>query len=188
MEISVCLEVGLQATGAFVPDCPGCWTFGRTRKRAMEKVKTCIIEWFEWLRNHGERVPEIGFKPKIRVAEMITVDYDPAEAGKPEPLFWSEVLPVEKEEIERTIRLMDYSRNDLLSLVSKLTQERLDWRPLGEPRTIRNCLEHIAWVEPWYISRLNIELPKDYPKDVFKLLDYTRHIVNECLRNFPQVK
>jgi len=46
-KIFVCLEVGPQATGAFVPDCPGCWVFGRTKERAIEKVKIAIIEWSE---------------------------------------------------------------------------------------------------------------------------------------------
>ncbi len=73
-------------------------------------------------------------------------------------------------------------------MVSTITEECLGWEPPGKPRTIRNCLEHIAYVEPWYISRLNIELPEDYPEDVFELLDHTRHIVMECLQNLPQSK
>jgi len=187
-KIFVCLEVGSQATGAFVPDRPGCWVFGRTKERAIEKVRIATVEWSEWLKKHGESISDISNKVEIEVTEMLRVDYNPAEAGKPEPLFWSEVLPVQREDIERTVRLMGYSRKDLPDLFPNISDECLDWKPLGKPRTIRNCLKHIAYVEPWYVNRLNIEVSEDYPDDVFELLNYTRNIVIECLKNFPERK
>jgi len=187
-KISVCLEIGSQATGAFVPDCPGCWVFGRTKERALEKVRISIAEWFDWLRKYEESVPDVSNREQIKVAEVLCVNYNPAEAGKPEPLFWSEVLPVQKDDIDRTIRLMKYSRKDLLDLCSTITEECLDWQPPGKLRTIRNCLKHIAYVEPWYITRLDIKPPGDYPEDVFELLNYTRDVVIDCLQNFPERK
>ncbi len=188
LNIFVCLEVGAGASGAFVPDCPGCWVFARTKERALRKVKIATLEWFDWLKRHQESVINLGSKVNIEVAEMLKVNYNPAKAGKPEPLFWSEIRPVTKEEIKRTIRLLDYSRKDLLDLVSGLTEKQLRFKPPGEPRTIRNCLKHIAYVEPWYITRLNIELPEDHPRDVFELLNHTRELVVEALHNFPKEK
>jgi predicted RNase H-like HicB family nuclease len=86
MKINVCLEVGPQGTGAFAPDCPGCWVFGRTLERALEKEQLIVQEWFFWLRRHGEQVPEPG-EIELEVAEMLRVDYNPVEACKPELLF-----------------------------------------------------------------------------------------------------
>jgi predicted RNase H-like HicB family nuclease len=195
-KISVCLEVGPEATGAFVPDCPGCWAFGRTKERALAKVKDAILEWIQWLKSRGDEDLHAGrdFQPnykhniEVEVAEMIRVNYNPAKAGKPEPLFWSEVLPVTRDDVKRTIRLMEYSRQDLLELVSHLTKDQLNFKPPGQPRTIKNCLKHIAYVEPWYINRLNIELPENYPKDVFEFLNYTREIVVNSLSGIPREK
>jgi len=187
MKVKVCLEVGPQGTGAFVPECPGCWVFGRTPERALEKERLIVQEWFSWLRRHGEQVVEPA-EIELEVAEMLRVDYNPVEAGKPEPLFWSEIPPITPGDLVRTLQLMGYSREDLLELVQGLDEETLDWQPPGEPRTIRNCLQHIAYVEPWYLSPLGIELPRDYPKDVFELLEYTRKIVIDCLSNFPKEK
>ncbi len=187
-KISVCLEVGPKGAGAFAPDCPGCWVFAKTKNKALKKARVAVVEWFEWLEKHGESIPDKKSKVKIEVAEMLRVDYNPVEAGKPEPLFWSEVLPAKKDDIKRTLRLIKYSRKDLLNLVSDLTEEQLNWKPENKPRTIRNCLKHIAYVEPWYITRLNIKLPEDYPKDVFKLLNHTRKIVLDCLSDFPKKK
>jgi len=66
------------------------------------------------------------YKGEIEVAEMLRVDYNPVEVGKPEPLFWSEVTPVKEGDIKRTIRLMEYSRKDLLGLTSTITEECMD--------------------------------------------------------------
>jgi len=184
----VCLEVGQGGTGAFIPDCPGCWVFGRTPKRALMKVKNALAEWFDWMEKHGEQVPSEAKNFEIEVAEVLRVNYNPVEAGKPEPLFWSEVLPITKKDVARTLRLMTYSREDLLELVSDLGNKYLDWLPPNEPRTIRNCLKHIARVEPWYITRLNVELPSRYPRKVFQMLSYTRKIVVDYLKNFPRDK
>ena len=70
------------------------------------------------------------------------VSYNPVEAGKPEPLFWSEIAPITRKDVVWTLKLMEYSREDLLGLVSNLPNEVLDWLPPGKPRTIRNCLRH----------------------------------------------
>ena len=183
--MSVCLEVGSEGTGAFVPSCPGCWVFGRNQERALEKVKTAVAEWFEWVERHGEQ--NLGPKDfELEVPEIMKVDYNPVEAGKPEPLFWSEVPPVTKKDVARILRLMRYSREDLLKLVSNLDAECLDWLPPNKPRTIRNCLRHIAVVEPWYVSRLNINLPDRYPRNLFEMLDYTRKIVVDNLKTMPR--
>jgi predicted RNase H-like HicB family nuclease len=188
MKVFVCLEVGQGGTGAFVPECPGCWVFGRTMERALEKAKVAVKEWLEWLESHGERVPADASKLDVEVGEILRVSYNPVEAGKPEPLFWSEVAPIKKKDITRTIRLLKYSRSDLLSLVSGLDRETLDWQPPGKPRTIRNTLKHIGIVDWWYITRLEVEPPARFPRDVFKLLAYTREMVVDFLKNFPREK
>jgi len=187
-KISVCLEAGPQATGAFAPEYPGCWVFGQTKESALDKATIAIADWSKWVNKHGEKHLDIGDIIEVEIAEVLAVNYNPAEAGKPEPLFWSEVPPVGKEDIARAIRLMEYSRKDLLGIVNNISDECLGWKPPSKPRTIRNCLEHIAIVEPWYISRVNIHLPEDYPEDVIELLNHTRDTVVDCLNNFPEGK
>lgn len=185
MQVRVCLEVGPEAAGAFVPNCPGCWVFGRDQESALKKVKAAVSEWYAWLKAHGEAV-QTPRAVDIEPAEILQVDYNPAEAGKPEPLFWSEVRPVSTGEIERTLRLMKYSRSDLLEICLELDRRVLGWKPEGEPRTISNCLKHIAIVEWWYTTRLNIDLPKNFPKDAFKLLQYTRQLAEHRMRGLSK--
>jgi predicted RNase H-like HicB family nuclease len=186
--MSVCLEIGLEGTGAFVPSCPGCWVFGRTPESALMKVKTAIADWFEWLEMHGERVPAETRGFEVEVSEILKVTYNPVRAGKPEPLFWSETLHVTRKDILRTLRLMRYSREDLLKTVNNLNNETLSWAPSGKPRTIKDCLRHIAYVEPWYISRLNVDIRCEYPGNTFKMLNSTRNAVIDRLRKLPREK
>lgn len=187
-KVSVCLEVGPQATGAFAPEYPGCWVYGRDEKSALQKVKKNIHEWPHWMRSHGESVPEISDNIEIEVAEMMRVDYDPSEAGTPEPLFWSEVAPVTREDIDKTIRLMKYSRSDLLDTIADIKEDILDWQPQVKLHPIRNCLIHIAHAELWYLTRLDIEWPKELPESLTELLAYSRDVVLKCLQNFPERK
>ena len=183
--ISVCLEIGPEATGAFAPEHPGCWVYGKTERDALRQVRTNVIEWFDWMKSHGETVPDISDKVKVEVVEMLRVDYDPSEDGTPEPLFWSEVAPITKGDINRTIRLMAYSRNDLLDVMSDITDDSLDWEPPVRLRPVRNCLVHIARAELWYITRLNIEVPEELPESPAELLDFSRGVVIERLQDLP---
>ena len=114
------------------------------------------------------------------------MDYDPVEAGKPEPLFWSEILPVTTQDVERTLRLMTHSRRDLLELVHRLDKDVLRRRPKGGPRTIENCLKHVAIVEWWYVTRLDIDLPTDFPRDRIELLHYTRGLAERELKRLTK--
>ena len=183
--MEACLEVGPAATGVFIPDCPGCWVFGRNQERALERARASVLEWHGWLKGHGEPV-EVPPSVQVEPAEVFRVTYNPAEAGKPEPLFWSEVPPVSARDIRRTLRLMEYSRGDLLELCSSLDGRALRWKPRGGPRSIGNCLKHISSVEWWYVTRLDVDMPTDFPEDIFELLRYTRRLAEQRLKRLSR--
>ena len=182
--MSACLEVGEGGTGAFIPDLPGCWTFARSEERALAKAKSAASSWYAWAKRHGESVAPPA--KRVEPSEVLRVDYDPVEAGKPEPLFWSEILPVTTQDVERTLRLMTHSRRDLLELVHRLDKDVLRRRPKGGPRTIENCLKHVAIVEWWYVTRLDIDLPTDFPRDRIELLHYTRGLAERELKRLTK--
>lgn len=183
--MKACLEVGDQGTAAFIPELPGCWVFGRDERRALAKARSAASKWYKWAERHGEPVT-ITSSVKVEPAEVLRVTYNPVEAGKPEPLFWSEVLPVSARDVERTLRLMNHSRRDLLELCGSLDNSALRRKPKGGPRTIEDCLRHIASVEWWYITRLDIDLPTDFPRDLFDVLQYTRRLAEKELKRLTK--
>jgi predicted RNase H-like HicB family nuclease len=187
-EIFACLEVGPGGAGIFLPQLPGCWIFGKTKESARRKIHWAIGGWCRWARGHGEKLSWTAEEISVIESELLTVTYNPVQAGKPEPLFWSEVQTVGPEDIRWAKRLMAYAREDLLRLVEDLRPEALDWQPPDHPRSIRNCLDHIARVEWWYLTRLEVELSEELPEDVFELLRVTREMVWHGLDELPAEK
>jgi predicted RNase H-like HicB family nuclease len=187
-KVDVCLEAGPESTSAFAPEYPGCWVFGRTIQSALQKVEVAVTGWADWLLKYGEIVPDISKNVKAEVTEILRVDYNPIESGKPEPLFWSEVAPVTREDINRTISLMEHSRSELMVTIHDKTEDYMDWQPPNQPRTIKNCIMHIANVELWYITRLNIKIPDKSPENPLELLNFSRDVVLNNLNNFPKNK
>ncbi|MGD0979133.1 MAG: hypothetical protein ABR962_08340 [Candidatus Bathyarchaeia archaeon] len=53
---------------------------------------------------------------------------------------------------------------------------------------MENYLRHIAYVEPWYITRLNVDLQCRYPRKTFEMLNATRKSVVNYLQEFPREK
>lgn len=152
----------------------------------MSKAERAISEWHSWLKSHGEE--EVPPAIRINPVSIMHVTYSPAVAGKPEPLFWSEIHAVSMKDISRAVRLMDYSREDLLKSCSELDEAALHWKPKDEPRTIANTLRHIADVDRWYLERLNVDLPKSPRMETFELLRYTRELVRSQLISLPRQK
>ncbi|MGD0979134.1 MAG: hypothetical protein ABR962_08345 [Candidatus Bathyarchaeia archaeon] len=98
----------------------------------MTKVKYAIADWCEWLERHGELVPAENKDFEVEASEMLRVTYNPVKAGKPEPLFWSETPHITGKDIIRTLRLMQYSREDLLRAATCLSNDALKWKPINE--------------------------------------------------------
>ena len=183
--IAACLEEGPEATGVFLPDLPGCWAFGRTRDSALQKAAALADAWPAWLHLHRLAV-DVDLAGPVTVAEVLRVDYNPALANKPEPLFWSEMRPVGQSEIERALRLMRAARIDLLKLVQGVGAQAYDYRPPFGPRSIGETLEHIANAEWWYVTRLEIALPARLPRDPLARLTHVRAMVEDAILHLPR--
>ena len=81
---------------------------------------------------------------------------------------------------------MNHSRRDLLELARGLDSGALRRRPKGGPRTVGNCLEHIAIAEWWYITRLDADLPTDFSRDRIELLHYRRGLAERQLKRLTK--
>jgi predicted RNase H-like HicB family nuclease len=50
---------------AYVPDLPGCTTFGPSREEAARNIREAIAGHLELMRETGERIPEPSSSPEI---------------------------------------------------------------------------------------------------------------------------
>jgi len=84
-------------------------------------------------------------------------------SGSRVALLKADVLPIDRDELEEYFRRMNYSRKDLLELVSTVPDDILSFHPDRRQRTIREILQHIAGAEQWYVTRL-LKIPRFPPQ------------------------
>jgi hypothetical protein len=124
-------------------------TWAPTRGEVLEQIPAKLAEHLAWLDSHGLSSSRPG--PEIAVQEEVRGN---------EVLFGPDRLPATVEEIDRTVRLLDCSRRDLLATVGPLADRILDWDPpyrrfarWADWRTIRAILAHLANSETHYYLR-----------------------------------
>ena len=170
---------------------PGCCARGRTRAEVLRSLPGAVREHGEWLDRHGEGPGEEGTEVSFDVAEDV-VGTGPFNPGDAAALFSVERSPVSPGEIEDCLRLMSYSRSDLLELAGSLPDKVLDWCQSRTEFSLRIVLRHIGNAEQWYISRLfePDQLPQEWAADrtlpVFEFLDLERRGCIGCLRRLDE--
>lgn len=177
------------STQSHVHSLMGCFALASTKERATMKLKSAIPEYFRWLRSHGEDVA-IPSRPKLAIVQELRIRGSPGDAGGPDPLLRCDRVAASHRDITRCLLLLDYTREDLQELTSGMSRKTLDWKPDGEPRSVRNALRHVAHVDIWYLSRIGADPPLDKAemKDVFTLLNYSRSLVRDALPSLTQTQ
>ena len=177
------------STQSHIHSLMGCFALASTKERATVKLRSAIPEYFRWLRSHREDVA-IPTNPKLVVIQELRMRGSPGDAGGPDPLLRCDKVPASHQDVTRCLRLLGYTREDLLQLLSSHSKGALDWKPKGEPRSVRNALRHVAQVDIWYLSRIEADPPFDKAKmkDVFAFLKYSRSLVAEALPSLTQTQ
>ena len=110
----------------------------------------------DWLNRHGEteRVPR---NRSLQVAEEVGGIRGLGESGGEVALFGFDRTPVDSRLLEKGIRYMHHSRDDLMMTVQGLDDGTMDRVPSGKRRSIRDILSHVCNAEEFYLSRLGPE-------------------------------
>ena len=166
---------------AWALDFPGAFAYGQDGSEAMLNLPRALIQYQEWANRHaGETWLEIGdFDLRLvetwQVYRINRAMEESAEGYEVEAWFRDDWRPLQAEEIERSIKLFDWSRADLLRITAELPAEKLDAEMTGERWSIRGILSHIGGAEWWYLDRLGLAQHRtELPKDAFERLAATR--------------
>jgi len=158
-------------------DAPGCFSRGRTREEAMASAPAAISAYHAWCARHGDVSRYAGDPIEIELVESFNsfpCSNDPEYLVN--AFFEDDLRPLAESEVDGALRLLEWSRRDLLDVVARLSSEDLE-RPIpGEIRkTIGGILQHVAGAENWYFSQLSLGIEwASLSEDVFGKLDGVR--------------
>ena len=173
--VPLCVESG---TGAHIDDATVCWVYqpehwglcgqGSDEASAVEDLRGRALESFEdFLSRHG------ASSPAVELAQVVERIHGEEEA------FELDREPATDEDLERTLTMLRWARQDLLSLVTASSPDELDWVDAERVmpswatwRTARLTAWHVADTESrYYLAMLDVPPP---PRADDLLVELTR--------------
>jgi predicted RNase H-like HicB family nuclease len=129
---------------AWVDDLPGCAVRAGTRPELLDRLPGAIAEFLVWA---GEPA---AVAPRIVVTDEVDSEIEADEDT--EVLVAADRLPLTKDDLERIRPWLARSRSELLDLLRRLDDDQLASMREGSQRTIREEIEHVAFVELMYAA------------------------------------
>ena len=167
---------------------PGCFAYGKDSAAALAATADAIRRYAAWIEAHGAKGWLEIDDLEIRLLETwdvydINDDYDRVEQGySVNAWFQHDWKPLTDQDVERGLKLLTWSRQDLLEAVHGLTPEVLNAAFPGERWSISGILRHIGGAEWWYLHRLGLAFPRErVPDDPFDRLQMVRARLLEVL-------
>jgi hypothetical protein len=164
---------------------PGCYAYGRDAEEARVNMAQAVQDYAAWVRQHGMSWMDA---PSLEVeveetfdAYFVPRDTAPAQGTKDsymvESFFHQDVQPLTGTDVERALKLLAWSRQDLLDAIRGLSRAKLEQTYPGERWSINGILKHIAGSEWWYQDRIGAPFPQreeDLPADPMEGLELVR--------------
>ncbi len=174
---------------------PGCYAYGGDADQALENLPDAIREYALWIGEHGTPWLDLQ-EPELIVEETfndydITPEFDIVEKGEytVEPFFQYEWKPIDREEMDAALKLLDWSRKDLLSLLEGLTPEQWSFKGEGERWDVNGIVKHIGGAEWWYLDRLGLAFPREeVPAEPLERLERVRRLMLAVLPGLVDIK
>ena len=162
---------------AWVLDLPGCFSSAATEEEALSRAPERIAAYYTWIEGHDPSLPAVSGPSEVQLIE-IHRSYESAECPGylVNAFFQDDRQPLGYWDIEAALRLLDWSRLDLLETVRPLSREMLHEPIAGEARdTIAGILDHVAVAENWYLGQLDLGLARSsLPEDPMEKLGVVR--------------
>ncbi|MEW6093875.1 MAG: DinB family protein [Chloroflexota bacterium] len=174
---------------------PGCYAYGPDADQALDNLLVAIQEYAAWIGGH-EPVWFDPQEPELILEETfndydVNADLDIVEKGEytVEPFFQYEWKPLTAPDLETALKLLAWSRADLLTLLETLTPDQWAFKGEGERWDVAGIVRHIGGAEWWYVDRLGLAFPReDVPKEPLERLEKTRARMLEVLPSLLEVK
>jgi hypothetical protein len=178
---------------------PGCFAYGMGVDAALSNLKGALDKYAGWILHHEPRtwlsfaLDEIEF-----IVDGIWDVYfindnlekvNEANGYSVESFFPYDWKPLDTIDINHALKLLAWSRADLLKTVKGLSHEKLEATYLGERWSINGILGHVGGAEWWYLDRLGLAFPKrNVPEEPLERLEKVRAYFITTLPKLEGVK
>lgn len=169
---------------------PGCYTYGKDDESALTALPASIRDYAAWIAKHEPQPWLTVDEIELHIEETWT-DYsinesfdrdEESDHYMVDAWFQHDWKPLTATDIENGLKLLTWSRADLLKTVDGLSAEKLNQAHPGERWSINGILKHIGGAECWYLDRLDLALPREQiPSEPFARLEVSRGQLNEVL-------
>jgi hypothetical protein len=140
---------------------------------ALRNAPDRIAEYYTWITAHDSSIPEPEGPFQIEVVESF---HSFPCLEDPEYLvnafFEDDRRPLTVWDVDLALRLFEWTRKDLLSILNSVSSEQL-YAPLDDETrgSVIGIVEHIAAAEDWYLDQFDLGLKStELPEDVINRL------------------
>jgi hypothetical protein len=181
--LSIGIETGMEGRCvAWALEHPGCFAYGASGDQALGAAPRAFFEYATWVNNRSGEESWISTDDVELVLEdtwecyHINDTYQLAEDGyEVNAWFRHDWKPLSEEEVGRGLTLLEWSRADLLDLLSEVSEAAMHAKLPGERWDIEGILRHLAGAEWWYLDRLGLAVPRrEIPRETFERLKRVR--------------
>jgi hypothetical protein len=145
---------------AWILDLPACFSSARTEKEALRRVPECIAKYYTWVTDRNPSLPVPSGSFDLEVVETFR-SFPSSE--DPEYLvnafFEDDRRPLTALDVNKTLQLFDWTRQDLQSLLDSARPDQL-FASIDNKvhNSILGIIDHIARAENWYFDQLGLGL------------------------------
>jgi uncharacterized damage-inducible protein DinB len=162
---------------AWALDLPGCFSSSQTGQEAVARAPARVAHYFRWIAGHDPSLPAPDGPFEVEVVETFHA-HDSAEDPSylVNAFFDDDLRPLGYWDVEAGLRLLQWTRRDLIDVARALSPEQLSRTIAGQVQgSIGGILEHVARAENWYLGQLGMALPGDsLPQELLARLEAVR--------------
>ncbi|MBI3738129.1 MAG: type II toxin-antitoxin system HicB family antitoxin [Chloroflexi bacterium] len=175
---------------------PGCFAYGKDEKEALANLPEAIHAYVNWIGQHESPWKIDAAKIELKVEDVFTAycvdkNFERVENSDNEINAWfqHDWKPLTAADIERGLKLLAWTREDLLETIKGLSAEKLEMTYDGERWPINGILNHVGGADWWYMDRLGLAFPRhEVPKEPLARLEKVRAHLNQTLPKLEGVK
>ncbi len=178
---------------------PGCFAYGMNVESAALNLEGALESYASWILRHETKTWLTFTHEEIELVingtwddYFINDDLDKvteANGYSVEAFYPYDWKPLTGTEIEHALKMLDWTRSDLLKTVEGLSEEKLNATYMTERWSINGILGHVGGAEYWYMECMGLAFPRaELPEEPRARLKKVRAHFNSSLRGLEGVK